>query len=70
MFHTVSYFAGDVAAWRASDQSGGNQDTWQSGRRPMKRAPNKTKPSFFRVTRGTPVEEAAANEKKREFSSA
>ena len=30
----------------------------------MKRAPNKTKLSFFHVTRCTPVEEAAANEKK------
>ena len=29
--------------------------------------PNKTKLSFFRLTRCTPVEEAAANEKKREF---
>ena len=37
---------------------------WQSRRRPIKRAPNKKKPSFFRGIRGTPVEEAAANEKK------
>ena len=29
--------------------------------------PNKTKVSFFCLTRCTPVEEAAANEKKREF---
>ena len=28
--------------------------------------PNKTKVSFFRLTRCTPVEEAEANEKKRE----
>ena len=47
-----------------SDQSGGDQDTWQARRRPIKRAPNKTKMSFFRGIRGTPVEEAAANRKK------